>query len=258
MKIGIIGLGMVGSAVANGFRSVPSVEVSTHDIKFEGSKIDAVKDTDVCFMCLPTNTVNGQQDQMPLLDCLCALHDLHYTGEVSIKSTVLPGSCEAFQRIYPDLNINHNPEFLSERTAERDFMNQKTVLISGKSFSKTMLAYTLLLGSDVEFCLHWDMKVTEWAKYAHNCSLAVSLSFLNELHHQIGEQSIYDKAIESAYKFGNIPRHHRCPGPDGNLGWSGGCFPKDTEALAKFAREEMLTLNAAIESNKRVRLKEYK
>ena len=40
-----------------------------------------------------------------------------------------------------------------------------------------------------------------------------------------------------------IYSHLQVPGPDGNLGFGGSCFPKDIRALIAFAKENNISLN---------------
>jgi UDPglucose 6-dehydrogenase len=50
--------------------------------------------------------------------------------------------------------------------------------------------------------------------------------------------------------------HWSVPGPDGQAGFGGACFPKDTAAIATLARPHnipMTVLNAAIQANKFMR-----
>jgi UDP-glucose 6-dehydrogenase len=54
MKIGVIGVGVVGTAIKKGFEDLGH-EVKVHDIKFNTS-IDDVLDTDILYLCLPTNS----------------------------------------------------------------------------------------------------------------------------------------------------------------------------------------------------------
>jgi UDP-glucose 6-dehydrogenase len=48
----------------------------------------------------------------------------------------------------------------------------------------------------------------------------------------------------------------KVPGPDGEFGFGGHCFPKDTEALLKYAKDKNIKLNMlkkAVEINNKVR-----
>ena len=53
MRIGIVGLGVVGEANRIGFQSLGH-QVSVHDIKYKHSTIDMVVDCDIVFVCVPT------------------------------------------------------------------------------------------------------------------------------------------------------------------------------------------------------------
>jgi UDPglucose 6-dehydrogenase len=55
--------------------------------------------------------------------------------------------------------------------------------------------------------------------------------------------------------------HMLVPGPDGNFGFGGACFPKDTSAMLKFAEQYNTPLNvldAAVKKNTLLRLTEPK
>ena len=52
MEIGIIGLGVVGSAVEHGFRKLGH-HVKPHDIKYD-TQIDDLLNCEVCYVCVPT------------------------------------------------------------------------------------------------------------------------------------------------------------------------------------------------------------
>ena len=52
MKIGIVGDGVVGSAIRLGFERLGHT-VLVHDIKY-GTKIDEVLDTEICYISVPT------------------------------------------------------------------------------------------------------------------------------------------------------------------------------------------------------------
>ena len=55
--------------------------------------------------------------------------------------------------------------------------------------------------------------------------------------------------------------HMMVPGPDGQFGFGGVCFPKDTEALIKFAGKQGVNLNilkTAVRKNDLLRLRKPK
>jgi UDPglucose 6-dehydrogenase len=263
MKIAVIGVGMVGSAVVAGSQACE--EICTYD-KFREDRTknwEHAWRTQLCFVCVPTPTNDGRQDLSAVMDALRLLRGLStegYQGVVAIKSTVLPGTMRYLQDQFPELRLVHNPEFLCERTAVHDYIGQRTILISGKAEDIRVVrvyADKCLRVRDAHYSQMFEC--TEWAKYVHNCMLPVQLSFLNEVYDLIGDQWIYDEAVSMAQWFGNVGPRSRVPGPDGQRGWGGACFPKDTKALETFALSRglrMHTLSGAINTNLNVRHKE--
>ena len=76
-------------------------------------------------------------------------------------------------------------------------------------------------------------------KYFTNCFLATKVSFANEMY-QIcnGLEIDYDKVIEYTQYDRRIgDTHLEVPGPDGDFGYGGHCFPKDVRALINVAME---------------------
>ena len=70
MNIGIIGLGVVGTACKNGFES-QGHDVLVHDIKLGTNIVDLI-DTDIVYVCIPTPiSKNGTLSAVPLLLWLC-------------------------------------------------------------------------------------------------------------------------------------------------------------------------------------------
>jgi len=67
----------------------------------------------------------------------------------------------------------------------------------------------------------------------------------------------YDKVIEYATYDKRLGKSHwSVPGPDGDLGYGGHCFPKDVKALIEVANENNifpLMLIAADEKNEQIR-----
>ena len=77
----------------------------------------------------------------------------------------------------------------------------------------------------------------EMVKYFTNCFLATKVSFANEMYEISKALNIdYDKVIEYAIYDERIGKSHlNVPGPDGDFGYGGHCFPKDVMALKSLA-----------------------
>ena len=90
MNIGVVGLGIVGSAVKVGFEELGN-DVFGHDLTLDTNLRD-VLDTDICYICVPTPpSENGSCDVSIVESVVRDLSALNYNGLVIIKSTVEPG-----------------------------------------------------------------------------------------------------------------------------------------------------------------------
>ena len=137
-----------------------------------------------------------------------------------------------------------NPEFLTERSANFDFINQSRFIIgSGDSMSSASGAesFEQLLKARFGECIafmHCTYETAEMIKYMSNCFFATKVSFMNEMY-QIAEKSNvnWQQAIDGLVADGRIGHSHmNVPGPDGKFGFGGSCFPKDIQAMKNFAK----------------------
>ena len=132
MKLGIIGSGFVGSAVANGF-SVDTEQVIV-DPKFTDNTLEDLEDTEIAFVCVPT----PQQDTHLDVDTSIArsvlqeLNELEYKGVVVVKSTITPHHLKQFKTLYKKLRLVYNPEFLTEANSLQDFINPNMQILGGE------------------------------------------------------------------------------------------------------------------------------
>ena len=75
-------------------------------------------------------------------------------------------------------------------------------------------------------------------KYFTNCFLATKVTFANQMYDICDDAGIdYDKVCEYALYDKRIgTSHFAVPGPDGDRGFGGHCFPKDLAAIIYFAQ----------------------
>ena len=86
MKIGIIGLGVVGIAIKKGFEDL-NHEIFVHDIKLN-SKITDILNTEIVFITVPTNSnENGSIDMSIVDQVINDLEKIKYSGLICLKST---------------------------------------------------------------------------------------------------------------------------------------------------------------------------
>lgn len=131
MKIGIVGVGMVGGTISYGFKRLGHTVIE-HDIKWPDSGLHKVLETDIVFICVPTpQSADGSCDTNLVSEVVEDLARYKYKGLAVIKSTVTPGTTNHLHWAYPLLRLAFCPEFLREKTAYTDFIDQHDVCIIG-------------------------------------------------------------------------------------------------------------------------------
>jgi UDPglucose 6-dehydrogenase len=257
MKIGVIGIGTVGNAVLQGL-SVHHDVVGYDTKKPEYCKnVDKLGTMDMVFLCLPTPTNAGLQDRSAVQRTLLLLQNMKFEGIVVVKSTIIPGICEKFNKNMK-LNIVHCPEFISEKTAIQDFKDQKEIIIGGNknrddfkaTMEKVLKAHQPL---GVRRAYVGSSTQTEMIKYMHNIFLACKVGICNELFSVCEDLKLeYQPLMNIAASItGWInPRHISVP-HRGRLGFGGECFPKDLAAFnTHFRHINLDIIQATIDSNK--------
>ncbi len=131
MKIGIIGRGFVGSAVQFGFspNTGCDAQVRAYDKdpnKSQHSLKEVLDESDFLFLSLPTpSNPDGSVNLDIVHESLNDINKINTRDNIILlRSTMTPGSTEYYQKKYPKLNLVFNPEFLTERSANFDFINQ--------------------------------------------------------------------------------------------------------------------------------------
>lgn len=255
MRLGIIGVGMVGGAIRD-VAVGAGISIGLYDKYKKIGAMQEALDSDVVFVCVPTPTADGMQDLIPLKNALTEVCGEDYKGVVVVKSTVLPGTMHYLKGIFTNLRLAHNPEFLVEASAAADFAKQEKYLVScaAEDANTVAGAYDLLAPGAVGL-FYTDFKITEAAKYFHNCFLATKVAFANEFYMYCQDHNInYDAMVDAAKSQGRVgDTHLKVPGPDGKMGFGGACFPKDTLALVNHDYSHFDILRAVIQSNNVVR-----
>lgn len=260
LNLGIIGKGFVGSAVANGFDK--DCEQIIVDPKYTDNTLEDVLDCKLIFVCVPTPVADdGSCDTTIANEVLAELHRLQYKGVVVIKSTIIPDYLHEFKKTY-DLKIVYNPEFLTEANANEDFKNPPFQVFGGKWRDCEVVEKAYLRYSSVRIVPTFkvDLTTASLLKYTINSWLATKVVFFNELKelHELGSSMVsweqFTDMLSRDERIGNS--HMTVPGPDGEKGFGGHCFPKDTEALLNYANKKnikMSVLRKAVQTNKKIR-----
>lgn len=235
--IGICGIGVVGSAVLECFKRREML-LKVYD-KYKGiGEISELLETNIIFLCLPTlySEEKKEYDKTSIHEVCNYLSENNYTGIVVLKSTIEPGTCRNLQKKY-NINIVHNPEFLSARTAEKDFEKQNHIVIGGKTNDDKNVKIIKIFyekywnGILISTSLYEE---SELMKIGVNCFYSTKIQFFNELYSltKSFKNAKYNNVVSMMLKNDWIsPNHVTVPGTDGKMSYGGMCFPKDTNAL---------------------------
>jgi UDPglucose 6-dehydrogenase len=216
-------------------------------LRFTTDAAEAVKRSLVVFIAVGTPArPDGASDVRDVDDAVRTIGE-HLEGYkvVVTKSTVPVGTGRRIRQILQDRNghaagavfdVASNPEFLREGSAIEDFLRPNRVVIGADSPQAIAILrdlYRPLYLIETPFVIT-TIETAELIKYAANAFLAMKISFMNEmaaLCEALGaDVHVLARALGLDQRVGAKFLH---PGP----GFGGSCFPKDTRALARLARE---------------------
>ncbi len=214
-------------------------------LHFTGSIEDALKNAEVVFIAVgtPSRRGDGHADISYVLE---AARDIarNATGPLVVvtKSTVPVGTGDEIEKVIAaekpkaKLSVASNPEFLREGAAIEDFKRPDRIVIgtNDDEAREVMAAVYRPLNLNQVPILFTARRTAELIKYAANAFLATKITFINEM-------------ADLAEKVGaNVQEVARGIGLDNRIGgkflhagpgYGGSCFPKDTLALIRTARE---------------------
>lgn len=260
IKIGIIGLGMVGDNTRRWFEEVKNYrrgkDLFCYDIDSKKGFNDGIGEADIVFVCLPTPpNPDGSCNTAIVKKAVAQIPD----GKVVvIKSTVEPGTVETLQKKYPRKFFLFNPEFLTESQAWSDFVDPDRQIVgythSSKSLSSEVLsllpdAFFISPGTKDKNCygkIRINATEAEIGKYAGNVFGYIKVIYGNILADiaaglaQKSKKEGWDIAIDYE-NIKEIIGHDRRIGLSwlnvnhGNYCGAGGfCLPKDMNAFISF------------------------
>lgn len=252
MKIGIVGLGTVGSACKFGFEKLGH-EVISHDLKIE-STISDVLGTEIVFICVPTpSNEDGSCNTSIVEETVFLLQSLKYKGIIAIKSTVEPGTTKRL-RDSTQMNVCFVPEFLRERCAISDFVENHILLAVGCEDSETFETIKKAHGRYPKQSLMMGITESEFLKYYSNVVNAVRVIFANEFYETCQAMGASYDSIKNAYVMtGQMPDRYLDVNKEFR-GYGGVCLPKDVKAIVSLQKKLGLDVgffSAADEENKK-------
>ena len=204
----------------------------------------AIKASQLIFIAVGTPSLpDGDVDMSYVFEAARAIGRYMEDYKIIVnKSTVPVGTgvqvAELIRQTQPgvDFDIVSNPEFLREGSAIGDFMRPDRVVIGTDSARAGEVLRGLyrplyLIETPIVFT---SLETAELTKYAANTFLAAKITFINEiadLCEKVGAD-VQDIARGIGLD-GRIGRKFLHAGP----GYGGSCFPKDTLALVRTARD---------------------
>ncbi len=263
-KLGIIGYGIVGQALAYGF-SRPEIK-ENYQIRF----YDKYKDTDTLedvviksefiFIALPTPMKEDESgiDLSIIEEMVKEITKFTDNTDkiIVIKSTVVPGTTAALEKKYPKSNFAFNPEFLTEANYLEDFVNaDRNVVGANNDLSSRRVVALYRQRFPHTKIFQTDTTTAEMVKYMANALLATKVIFANEMfdlcqalgikYEEVKSMVVADRRIYDSHLDVTTSR-----------GFGGKCFPKDVVALIGRAKElklEPKLLETVWSQNKKIR-----
>ena len=256
-KVGIIGLGFVGGSVHYWFEHElgNKVELLSYDKHKNIGSVKEINKADIIFICVPTPFYEdaGGYDDSAIVE---SLNVLSSPKIVVIKSTILPGSTEKYQKNFPKHKILFNPEFLVAKTAVQDFLKPTRQIIGYTNESKNCSQLILDILPPAPFVRTMPATEAEMVKYFGNTFLPIKVIFANQIYDMCEKLGIdYNAVKEAAAVDPRIGPSHLDIFFDGYRGYGGACFPKDMKAfigLAKKIGVELDLLEKANEINNKL------
>ena len=257
IKIVIAGHGPVGKAVEAALANHPHVQTIIDDPIYLPLVFDPPEDVDGVVVCVSTpETEDGSCETQNVQSVFEKYGDTKYL----VKSAVDP--MWVAQNSPKQTTVS--PEFLRGTTGAnptQDFINQAFAIYGGGEMRWWHELFKPVLPK-LETVRFVSLQQAAFAKYVENTFLATKVTFFNEMY------QIYKSMEHAGFKDFDVmveaicidPRigfsHTQVPGPDGEFGYGGHCFPKDIAALRNVAHRnaaETPLLDAVIETNDKYR-----
>lgn len=283
ISIGVWGKGIVGTATGSLFETKAGnkVNIIYYDkYKNIGSKLDLVEKCDFIFICVPTPMkITGEISLEYIENSIKEIASLTEKKKILIiRSTAVSGSTDSFAQKFKKFEFAFCPEFLTESNAIQDMELASRIVIGAENdatYEAIKSIFQYAYGDKIAY-VKMSRKEAETLKYISNIFLAGQVMLANELYFICKKIGVdYSKVRDQLKYDGRIGTHNSVPGPDGDFGIGGKCFPKDVSAFIYLAEQngfepkilkEMMLLNdkvrikkdwidiaGAVESNKNFR-----
>jgi UDPglucose 6-dehydrogenase len=228
-----------------GLDDIVARNVQTGRLSFTTELAKALDKAEVVFIAVGTPSRRGD-GHADISYVLAAAREIALEAKgplvVVTKSTVPVGTGDQIEKVIAEtktkakISVVSNPEFLREGAAIEDFKRPDRIVIGteDETAREVMAAVYRPLNLNQAPILFTGRRTAELTKYAANAFLATKITFINEM-------------ADLAEKVGaNVQEVARGIGLDNRIGgkflhagpgYGGSCFPKDTLALMRTAKE---------------------
>ncbi|MEZ8144202.1 nucleotide sugar dehydrogenase [Enterovibrio sp. FF113] len=226
---------------------------------------DAIKNTDISMVCVPTPSMKNGNLNTDFIAEVCqeigsAIKDKDTRHTVIIRSTVLPGTVAEIvipalekysgKTAGKDFGVGVNPEFLRESTAIFDYDNPPMTVVGVYDETTGQILEELYSDLDAPFICE-DISVAEMIKYSCNVWHALKVSFANEIGSIAKSVNVDGRRVMNVVcedKKLNLSSYYMKPG----FAFGGSCLPKDVRALSYRAKQldvETPVISSIMQSN---------
>jgi nucleotide sugar dehydrogenase len=260
IKIGIVGIGAVGSSLRKyfskkGFKK--GVNLFCYDNDPRKNFNDDTSKANIVFICVPTPSRKDGSCDIGFVDSAIKQNQ-DENKVIVVKSTVEPGTVAKLQKKY-SCPLIFNPEFLTESQAWEDFVkpDRQIVGYTEKSKSQTRDVLGILPQAffsspgyvDTYNSVSLNSSEAELGKYAGNVFGSLKVVYGNILADfcRALSQILAKEGINEEVDYENVRKAISYDGRIGGAwldvyhgnyrGFGGACFPKDTAAFISFGQK---------------------
>lgn len=247
-----------------GLEELVSRNLAEGRLSFSADLAGAVRTSEVIFIAV--GTPEGEDGAVDLSQVDGAAREVAEAMDgysvIVQKSTVPVGTARRIRSVIEeqlprpvDFDVVSNPEFLREGSAVEDFMRPNRAVVGVDSeramgVMRSIYAPLYLIRTPI---VETTPETAEFIKYASNAFLATKISYVNEIA-DLCEKVGADIQVV-AYAMG-LDRRIGPKFLHAGVGFGGSCFPKDTKALVRMAKQAgtgAKIVSAAIEVNELAR-----
>lgn len=229
--------------------------VRTGRLRATSDQVQAVHETDLSFVCVGTPSQSNGNLDLRYIRRICeqigeALKSKKTRHTIVIRSTILPGTMHSIvipileefsgKKAGADFGVCHNPEFLREGSAVKDFNSPPQTVIGELDCASGDVLAGLYQRLDAPL-VRTNLETAEMVKYVNNSWHALKVGFANEIGNLCKAFSIDSHEVMKIFcndKRLNISPAYMLPG----FAFGGSCLPKDLRALAYKAKMHDLHL----------------